>query len=198
MLINIKKIFVAISVICTFNSLIINGMDTPPCFILEKIENKTGKNLKILDEKGHEIVSTGFPKKLIFLPGKSRIMIYLLDTDNQTFSSYLDFNVNWDKNLINLHIMYRSITAGQIFVAPRVFSCNEIPTPNEFLLYSIILEGSNLEQSKIEVIKRQQPHTLRKQSIKTVADKIKRRELTLEEAKRIIPLEVYQELLREL
>ena len=57
-----------------------------------------------------------------------------------------------------------------------------------------VLEGNNFEKSDVKIIKNIQPKSLREQSIKAAADKVIGKIMTLEQAKKLIPTDLHEEL----
>lgn len=173
---------------------------------LNSVENKTGKNLTYFLNDG-KFTSTDLPKKLqftygprIFVPGKTQIedfpiKIDIRDTNNPTIAPFMYIEKFGDDTVRSI-LYYRTATAP--ITSSEVTHTDIKINPDEHVYISIILEGNKLEKSKIEISKRYQPKSLTEQSVKSVAEKIKQKKLSLEQAKKLLPTDLHHKLELEL
>lgn len=164
---------------------------------LNKIENKTGKTLKIFLEGETELISKDFPKKIQLSPRGPGLKYYSVridieDPNDKSFNPFITIEKQDDSTIRSI-LFYR--TSAPVFSSTEITHTDtRINAPEESFYISLILEGDKLEKSKIQVMKKYQPKTLHKQSIEAVAQKVKNKELTLEQAKKKLPLDLHEEL----
>lgn len=146
---NITLLNIAI-LLSFFSSILSQEIDSQKHkILLAKIENQTGRNIKVFEDN-KEIAPNDFPRELLFSPlnqSKNSIIFYLTDPNDQTFSSSLNFSVA--DNSITTQITYRTVYKGQTEHELIDFISLRMPNPDELLSFSIYLQNQDLVNSKI-------------------------------------------------